>query len=86
MPAGGTPLFPMTYALARKRGAADWFRGIALGTDVVCEEQSIQVHHIFPKALLKEVGVSRKNRDEIANLAFVAAKPNRQISRRPPEQ
>jgi hypothetical protein len=80
------PLFPMTYALARKRGAADWFRGIALGTDVVGEEQSIQVHHIFPKALLKEVGVSRKDRDEIANLAFLAAKPNRQISRRPPEQ
>jgi hypothetical protein len=80
------PLFPMTYALARKRGAKDWFRGIALGSDVVGQEHEIQVHHIFPKALLKEIGVSRKDRDEIANLAFLAAKPNRQISKRPPEQ
>jgi hypothetical protein len=80
------PLFPMTYALARKRGAKDWFRGIGIGTDVVGQEHEIQVHHIFPKALLKETGVSRKNRDEIANLAFLAAKPNRQISKRPPEQ
>ncbi|MBI4611395.1 MAG: DUF262 domain-containing protein [Candidatus Rokubacteria bacterium] len=80
------PLFPMTYAVARKRRAKDWFRGIALGTDVVGEEQQIHIHHIFPKALLKEAGVRRKDRDEIANLAFLAARPNRQISKRPPDE
>jgi hypothetical protein len=79
------PLFPMTYAAARRRGAKDWFRGIVLGTDVVGTDHQIQVHHIFPKALLKERGVRRKDRDEIANLAFLAAKPNRQISMKPPE-
>lgn len=79
------PLFPMTYAVARKRGAKDWFRGVGLTRDVVGEDNEIQVHHIFPKALLRERGVSRKDIDEIANLAFLAARPNRQISNRPPE-
>ncbi len=79
------PLFPMTYAVARKKSAKDWFRGVALTTDVVGEDNEVQVHHIFPKALLRERGVRRKDIDEIANLAFLAARPNRQISKRPPD-
>jgi hypothetical protein len=78
-------LFAMTYAAARKRGAKDWFTGVGLATDVVGADNEVQIHHIFPKALLKEAGASRKDRDEIANLAFLAAKPNRKISKRPPE-
>ena len=80
------PLFPMTYAVARKRAAKDWFRGTALGTDVLGDDNQIQVHHIFPKALLQERHVPKKERDEIANLAFLTARPNRQISKRAPEQ
>jgi len=68
-----------------KRGAKDWFRGVALTTDVAGEDNEVQVHHIFPKALLRDRGVRRKDIDEIANLAFLAARPNRQISKRPPE-
>jgi hypothetical protein len=79
------PLFPMTYAVARRRQAKDWFTGITLGTDVVGDDHDIQVHHVFPKALLKQAGVSRRDRDEIANLAFLAARPNRKISMRPPD-
>ncbi len=80
------PLFPLTYAVARRRGAKDWFTGVALTKDVVGEDHEIQVHHIFPKALLNREKVRRQDRDEIANLAFLAAKPNRQISKRPPEE
>ncbi len=80
------PLFPLTYAVARKRGATDWFTGVALATDVVGAEHDVEVHHIFPKALLKKEGIRRKDRDEIANLAFLAARPNKKISNRPPEE
>ena len=80
------PLFPMTYATARKRGAKDWFKGIALGKDVAGEDHQIEVHHIFPKALLKERGERRKDIDEIANLAFLMARPNKQISKREPHE
>jgi hypothetical protein len=80
------PLFPLTYAVARKRGAKDWFTGVALATDVVGPDHEIEVHHIFPKAVLKKSGVSRKDRDEIANLAFLASRPNKKISSRPPNE
>ena len=78
------PLFPLTYAAARKAGAKDWFTGLGLAKDVVGSDHEIQVHHIFPKALLKQAGVRRKDQDEIANLAFLAARPNRTISASPP--
>ncbi len=80
------PLFAATYAIARKRSAKDWFTGIALATDVVGADHEVQVHHIFPKAQLKKLRVARRDRDQIANLAFLAAKPNRKISARPPEE
>lgn len=80
------PLFPMTYAAAKKRGAKDWFKGMALSKDVVGEDHQVEVHHIFPKALLKERGERRKDIDEIANLAFLMARPNKQISKREPQE
>ena len=78
------PLFPMTYAVAKKRGAKDWFTGMALSKDVVGEDHRVEIHHIFPKALLKEKKERRKDIDEIANLAFLMARPNKQISNRKP--
>ena len=80
------PLFPMTYAVVRKNHAKDWFSGVELTRDVIGKDNDIQTHHIFPKKVLKEHGVSRKDRDEIANLAFLGAKPNRSISASYPEE
>ncbi len=34
------PLFPMTYAVAKKRGAKDWFKGMVLSRDVVSDEKT----------------------------------------------
>jgi hypothetical protein len=80
------PLFAMTYAVARQRGAKDWFTGVALATDVVGADHDVEVHHVFPKALLNKAGVSRRDRDEIANLAFLAARPNKKISNKQPAE
>lgn len=80
------PLFPMTYAAAKRARAKDWFTGVELATDAVGREHEIQIHHVFPKALLNELRVARKDRDEVANLAFLAARPNRQISKALPEK
>ena len=80
------PLFPMIYAVAKKNHAKDWFSGVELSQDVVGKDNKIQTHHIFPKKVLKESGVSRKDRDEIANLAFLRAKPNRNISASRPKE
>jgi hypothetical protein len=80
------PLFPLTYAAAKRKGAKDWFTGVSLSKDMVGPDHQIEVHHVFPKALLKREGVSRHDRDEIANLVFLAAKPNKTISARLPEE
>jgi hypothetical protein len=52
---------------------------------MVGPDHQIEVHHVFPKALLKADGVSRHDRDEIANLVFLGAKPNKSISASLPE-
>jgi len=75
----------MTYAAAKRKGAKDWVTGVSLSKDMVGPDHQIEVHHIFPKALLKREGVSRHDRDEIANLVFLAAKPNKTISAKLPE-
>jgi hypothetical protein len=80
------PLFPLTYAAAKRKGAKDWFTGVSLSKDMVGPDHQIEVHHIFPKAILKAEGVSRHDRDEISNLVFLAAKPNKTISASPPEE
>ncbi|MBN1545234.1 MAG: DUF262 domain-containing protein [Syntrophaceae bacterium] len=79
------PLFPITYALARKRKAADWFTGHELSKSVAGEDHKIQIHHIFPKDLLKKNKHTRKDIDEIANLAFLGSRPNRKISNKSPD-
>ena len=43
-----------------------------------------QFHHIFPKAVLKGSYTSREA-DDIANLAFISGKTNRQISDKAPK-
>ncbi|MCK7536052.1 MAG: hypothetical protein MZV63_36240 [Marinilabiliales bacterium] len=44
----------------------------------------LQFHHVFPKAVLKSSYTSREA-DDIANLAFIGGKSNRQISDKAPE-
>jgi hypothetical protein len=80
------PLFPLTYAAAKRKRAKDWFTGVSLSKDMVGPDHQIEVHHIFPKALLKREGVSRHDRDEIANLVFLGASPNKTISASLPEK
>src|SRR5690606_10364541 len=44
----------------------------------------LQFHHIFPKALLRRKGRAAREADDIANLAFISGKTNRQIGDREP--
>lgn len=80
------PLFALSYAAAKKNGAKDWFYGIAVGKDAAGDEHKVEIHHVFPKKVVKELKVSRKDRDEIANLAFLARRPNEKISATPPDE
>jgi hypothetical protein len=69
----------------RASGAKDWRSNLVIALDHSGSTHRLQFHHIFPKAVLKSSYTSREA-DDIANLAFIGGKTNRQISDKPPAQ
>lgn len=77
-----SPFMVMNYVLARYANAQDWFNGIAIGGS-----QSLEFHHIFPKAVLKSTYQLRKDSrivDQVANLAFLSKRANLKIGAQSP--
>ncbi len=72
-------LFKTMFLAFRAAGAKDWHSNLAIAIDHSGSNHRLQFHHIFPKAVLKNSYTSR-DADDIANLAFVGGKTNRQIS------
>lgn len=78
-----SPFFSMLYFVVRDMGAKDWWSGIKLSDRHAGATHSIQWHHIFPKSLLRGKHEQREI-NEIANLAFIGGKTNRQILNKEP--
>lgn len=78
-------LFKTMFLAFRAAGAKDWRSNLAIALDHSGSSHRLQFHHVFPKAVLKSSYTSREA-DDIANLAFVGGKTNRQISDKPPAQ
>jgi hypothetical protein len=64
-------------------GAKDWRSNLAIALDHKGTQHRLQFHHIFPKAVLKSA-YSAREADDIANMAFIGGKTNRQISDKAP--
>ncbi len=86
-----SPFFPMTYVVARSRGAIDWFNGVALYQKAIGQSFGLEIHHIFPQGLLYKSGYDSTNAahkrmvNEIANLAYLTKQANLGISMKKPE-
>lgn len=78
-------LFKTMFLAFRASGAKDWRSNLAIGLDHRGSNHRLQFHHIFPKAILKGSYTGREA-DDIANLAFVGGRTNRQISDKAPAQ
>lgn len=78
-------LFKTMFLAFQAAGAKDWRSNLAIALDHTGSNHRLQFHHIFPKAVLKSSYTSR-DADDIANLAFIGGKTNRQISDKPPAQ
>lgn len=76
-------LFKTMFLAFRAAGAKDWRSNLAIALDHKGSSHRLQFHHIFPKAVLKGTYSSREA-DDIANLAFIGGKTNRQISDKAP--
>lgn len=78
-------LFKTMFLAFRDAGARDWRSNLAIALDHRGSTHKLQFHHIFPKALLKSHYSSREA-DDIANLAFIGGRTNRQISDKAPSK
>lgn len=81
----GSPLFSLVYLALKDNGAKDWKSGLGLSLTHQGRYHFIQYHHIFPKALLKAT-YDKQEINEIANMAFVSGRKNREIGASNPNE
>lgn len=82
----GARFYPLLYALARVTRARDWCSGIELSSGLLGKRSQLQVHHIFPKALLYSHGYTQSEANALANYAFLLQDCNLAIANRAPEE
>lgn len=80
----GARFYPLLYMLTRVCQAKDWEAGIDLSNSMLGKLNSLQVHHIFPKALLYQHGYEKAEVNAIANLTFLTQETNLLVSDRNP--
>jgi len=78
----GARYYPLLYMLTRVYGARDWGNGLVLSAHMLGKLNALQVHHIFPKALLYKYGYSQSEVNAIANFCFLTQDSNLDISDR----
>jgi hypothetical protein len=76
-------LFKTMFLAFRDAGACDWQSNLSIDLDHSGTQHRLQFHHIFPKAQLKKQ-YSPREVDDIANLAFIGGRTNRNISNKLP--
>lgn len=79
-----SPYMLMAYILTRYAEASDWFNGVTIGST-----QTLELHHIFPKEVLREkydLKTDSRTVDQVANLAFLSQRANARIRSRPPAE
>ena len=76
-------LFKTMFLAFSAAGAKDWHSNLAIALGHHGAQHRLQFHHVFPKAALKGSYTARES-DDIANLAFIGGKTNRQISDKAP--
>lgn len=81
----GARFYPLLYLLTRVCGALDWGSGVPLSANMLGKLNALQVHHIFPKALLYDYGYQKPEVNAIANFCFLTQDANLAISDSNPE-
>ncbi|WP_168705445.1 GmrSD restriction endonuclease domain-containing protein [Gordonia paraffinivorans] len=80
----GARFYPLLYMLTRVDGARDFGSGLELRAELLGKLTSLQVHHIFPKALLRKHGFERNEINALANFCFLTQDTNIKIGMRDP--
>lgn len=77
--------YPMLYVMTRVGGAQDLRTGIELKKSLLGKLSSLELHHIFPRALLRRHGYPPSERNALANFCFLTKESNLDIGASAPE-
>lgn len=79
--------FKTMFLAFRANGAQDWTTGLKISPKHADKADKIEFHHIFPKAYMRKARPDLDPRlvDDIANLAFIGAKTNKEINAHAPK-
>lgn len=80
----GSRFYPTLYMLTRTQTARDLGTGLPLSASLLGHNSSLEVHHIFPKAVLYAAGVERSDVNAVANFCFLTKQTNLAILANPP--
>jgi len=78
--------YPITYIVARSKGAVDWFSGVRLYNNNLGRSFGLEDHHIFPQSVLYKSGYKKKESkdrkivNDLANRAYLTKKANLRAS------
>ncbi|MDO4189816.1 MAG: DUF262 domain-containing protein, partial [Lachnospiraceae bacterium] len=81
----GARFYPLLYMMTRVNHAKDWGNGLELQASLLGMMSQLDVHHIFPKAVLYKNGYSRSEVNALANYTFLTKNTNIAISDREPK-
>jgi hypothetical protein len=82
----GNRFYPLLYMMTRVLHSRDWGTGDELTNHLLGHLSRLEVHHIFPKALLYEYGYSKKHVNAIANFTFLTQETNLEVSKKNPAE
>jgi hypothetical protein len=83
----GARFYPLLYMLTRAYGARDWWNGAPqLSAHLLGKFAKLQVHHIFPKAVLYANGYTYPQVNALANFCFLTTETNLWVGAREPEE
>jgi hypothetical protein len=83
----GARFYPLLYMMTRACHAKDWAHPeLELSENLLGRMSRLELHHIFPKALLKKHGYSRPEVNAIANFTFLTKETNLLVSDRDPAE
>lgn len=78
--------FKTMFLAFRADGAKDWATNLLISPKLAGKADKIEFHHVFPKAFMKKArpDIDGRDVDDIANLAFISSKTNKDISAKAP--
>lgn len=82
----GARFYPLLYMMTRTGRAKDWNTGLELSSHLLGRLNRLEVHHIFPKALLYRHNYPRQDVNALANFTFLTQETNLYVTDRDPAE